>query len=205
MAPDYDLGIAIFTAGPPTLLDLVREIVTVPLLQAAELVAQQDLKNRYSGTFVAKAPLNSTLVLKQSASKSLYIESLISNSTVVFHAWEDLLSPLTQGRPFRIQLVPTLLDREDGTGRQGEVWRGTLLLEDKEKGVWDDHCMTDIDPLSYAGKPLLEIVFWEGKGEKVEELEMVGFRVSMTRVGDSEEEAESGSKLTTGGEQQIIG
>jgi hypothetical protein len=39
-----------------------------------------------------------------------------------------------------------------------------------------------MDPWSYADKPLLEVVFWEGEGGIIEELEMVGFRVRMVRV-----------------------
>lgn len=183
MAPDYDLGISIFTAGPADLLDLIREAVTVPLLRAAEETAQRDLNYRYTGTFTAAAPLNSTLVLAQSDSKGLYIDSFISNSTVILEAWQGPLSSLTQGRPFRIQLVPSLLYREDNAGRKGEVWRGILVPEKRGTGAWDDQCMTNYDPLSYANKPLLEVVFWEGKGEIMEKIEMVGFRVVLERVG----------------------
>ncbi|OBT65801.1 hypothetical protein VE03_03315 [Pseudogymnoascus sp. 23342-1-I1] len=191
MAPDHGLGITIFTAGPPDLLDLIREAVTVPLLRAAEETAQQDLHDRYTGSFAAAAPLNSTIVLAQSDSKGLYIESFISNSTVTLDAWQGPLSPLTQGRPFRIQLVPSLLYREDGAGRKGEVWRGLVVLEERGGGAWDDHCSTNYDPLSYADKPLLEVVFWEGEGGVMEELEMVGLRVSLARVegGGADSEA----------------
>lgn len=183
MAPEYDLGITIFTAGPQNLLDLIREAVTVPLLRAAEETAQQDLHVRYTGSFVAAAPLNSTIVLSQSDRMGLYIDFFVSNSTVILDAWQEPLSLLTQGRPFRIQLVPTISYREDGAGRKGEVWRGMVVLENRGAGAWDDHCVTNYDPFSYADKPLLEVVFWEGEGEIVEELEMVGFRVNMGRVG----------------------
>lgn len=141
MVPDYDLGITIFTAGPPELLDILREAVTVPLIRAAEEAAQRDLHNRYTGTFAAAAPLNSTIVLAQSDTQALYIDSFISNSTVILSAWLPILSSLTQGRPFRLQLVPSLSYRDDGAGRKGEVWRGTLVLERREEGVWDDYCI----------------------------------------------------------------
>ena len=182
MAPEYDLGITIFTAGLQNLLDLIREAVTVPLLRAAEEIAQRDLHGRYTGSFAAAAPLNSTIVLAQSDRQGLYIDFFVSNSTVILDAWQDPLSLLTQGRPFRIQLVPTISYREDGTGRRGEVWRGMVILENRGAGAWDDHCVTNYDPFSYADKPLLEVVFWEGEGGIVEELEMVGFRVNMRRV-----------------------
>jgi hypothetical protein len=190
MVPDYDLGITIFTGGPPELLDLVREAVTVPLIRAAEETAQRDLQNRYTGTFAAAAPLNSTLVLAQSDTQALFIDSFISNSTVILSAWLPILSSLTQGRPFRLQLVPSLSYRDDGAGRKGEVWRGTLVLEGREGGVWDDYCISNMDPWSYADKPLLEVVFWEGEGGIIDELEMVGFRVRMGRVENEEVDRE---------------
>ncbi|ELR03285.1 hypothetical protein VC83_07291 [Pseudogymnoascus destructans] len=170
MTPDYDLGISIFTAGPPDLLDLIRDAVTVPLLRAAEETAQRDLCDSYTGTFAAAAPLNSTLVLAQSDSKGLYIDSFISNSTIILDPWQVPLSALTQGRPFRIQLVPSLLNREDGAGRKGEVWRGILVPEKRGPGAWNDQCTANYDPLSYADKPLLEVVFWEGEGGVMEEI-----------------------------------
>lgn len=182
MATEYDLGISIFTAGPADLLDLIREAVTVPLLRAAEETAQRDLQDRYTGTFAAADPLNSTLVLAQSDSNGLYIDSFISNSTVILEAWKEPLLSLTQGRPFRIQLVPSLSYREDGAGRKGEVWRGILVPEKRGEGAWDDQCTANYDPLSYANKPLLEVVFWEGEGGIMEEIEMVGFRVVLGRM-----------------------
>lgn len=182
MAPEYDLGITIFTAGPQSLLDLIREAVTIPLLRAAEETAQRELHSRYTGSFAAPGPLNSTLVVAQSDSKSLYIDSFISNSTVVIGASQDILTPLTQGLPFRVQLVPSLSYREDEVGRKGEVWRGTVVLESRGEAVWDDECVTNYDPITYAGKPLLEVVFWEGEEGAIEELEMVGFRVRLRRV-----------------------
>lgn len=210
MAPDYDLGITIFTAGAQNLLDLIREIVTVPLLRAAEGTAQRELHSRYSGSFAAAAPLNSTLVLAQSDHKGLYIDSFISNSTVVLGAWEALLLPLTQGRPFRVQIVPSLSYREDGMGRKGEVWRGTVVLGERKMGVWDDHCVSNLDSWSYADKPLLEVVFWEGEGGIIEELEMVGFRVSMRRVegggvdSDSEVVDAAGGRFTNQRGQKVL-
>ncbi|KFY19562.1 hypothetical protein V491_04363 [Pseudogymnoascus sp. VKM F-3775] len=192
MAPEYDLGITILTAGPPSLLNLIREAVTVPLLRAAEETAQRELHSRYTGSFTAPGPLNSTLVLAQSDNRSLYIDSFISNSTVVIGASQEILSPLTQGLPFRVQLVPSLSYREDEVGRKGEVWRGTVVLESRGEGVWDAECVTNYDPITYAGKPLLEVVLWEGDDGIVEELEMVGFRVRMGRVDGGKLDEEAG-------------
>jgi hypothetical protein len=192
MVPDYDLGITIFTAGESTsLLDSIRETVTVPLLKAAEEVAQLDLLSRYTGTFTAK-DINSSLILSQNESKSLYIKSFISNSTNIFSTWRPLLEPLVSDGPFRIQLIPTLLYRDE-KNHKGELWRGVIVLEDRNhEAIWDGHCITDIDPFYYAGTPLLEIVFWGGEdGDNVvEELEMSGFRIKMGRERSKESNRE---------------
>jgi len=208
MVPDYDLGITLFTAGSPSSLDLIREIITVPLLKAAEEIAQIDLSARYTGTYTAK-DLNSTLTLAQHDTKSLYIESFISNSTEIFSTWRPLLRAFTQNQPFRIQLVPSLLYRDE-KNRKGEVWRGTVVLEERDReAVWDDYCMANLDPLYYAGIPLLEIVFWGGEdgGSVVEEVELSAFRVKLGRVGNKESGREStGEKdqFTNGRQQEIL-
>jgi len=208
MVPDYDLGITIFTAGKSSsLLDFIRETVTVPLLKSAEEIAQLDLLARYTGNFTAK-DLNSSLILAQNESKSLYIESFISNSTDIFSTWRPLLEPLIHDGRFRIQLVPTLLYR-DKKNHKGELWRGTIVLEEQNhEAIWDDHCITDLDLLYYAGKPLLEIVFWGGEdgGDVIEELEISGFRVKMGRVRNKESNIEItvGNKFTNGKQQEIM-
>lgn len=209
MVAEYDLGITIFTAGESsTLLDLIREAVTVPLLKAAEEVAQLDLSERYTGTFTARH-LNSSLVLAQDDSKSLYVESFISNSTDTFTAWRPLFERLIHDGPFRIQLVPTLLYRDEKNQR-GELWRGVIVVEERnhELPIWDDDCTTDIDQSYYAGKPLLEIVFWGGEDGKsvVEEVEMSAFKVKMGRVrkGDSNMESAVGHKSAHGNHQEIM-
>jgi hypothetical protein len=208
MVPDYNLGITILTAGKSSsLMELIRETVTVPLLKAAEEIAQLDLLARYTGVFAAK-DLNSSLILAQNDSKSLYIESFISNSTDIFSSWRPLLEPLIHDGPFRVQLVPTLLYRDE-KNHKGELWRGTIVLEDRDhEAIWDDFCLTDLDPLYYAGTPLLEIVFWGGEdgGNVVEEVEMSGFRVKMGRVRNKETNGEIPvkNKFTNGNQQEIM-
>lgn len=207
MVPDYDLGITIFTAGKSNaLLDLIREIVTVPLLKAAEEVAQSDLLNRYTGLFTAKN-LNSSIILAQDASRSLYVKSFISNSTDIFSTWRPLLEPLIHDSPFRLQLVPTLLYRDE-KNHKGELWRGTIVLEERDdEAIWDDFCTTDIDMFYYAGTPLLEVVFWGGEdGGNVEKLELSGFRVKMGRVGSRESDAgiAVANKFTDERQQEIL-
>lgn len=155
LLPEYDLSITILTTGTSTLLkDSVREIITAPLVGAAEHIAQANLAVRYTGTYQAPH-LNSTIVISHSSTKSLYVKSFISNSTDVFAAWK-LFAGLSDN--LRIQLVPTLLFREEET-KQGEICRG-LLVPEKRNGsfTWDDFCLTDDDGAQYAGKPVFEVV-----------------------------------------------
>ena len=179
LLPEYDLGITILTTGTSTLLkDNIREIITVPLVQAAEHIAQADLAARYTGTYQAPH-LNSTLLISHSATKSLYAESFISNSTDVL----AVLKPFWPGTSddLRIQLVPTLLF-VDEEKQQGEIWRGLLVPEQRNESlVWDDFCLTDDDTVQFAGKPLFEVVMWhsdDGVG-RVEEVELSAFRVKL--------------------------
>ncbi|KAN0119279.1 putative FLP FmtA-like protein, betalactamase [Hyaloscypha variabilis] len=179
LLPEYDLGITILTTGTSTLLkDSIREITTVPLVKTAEHIAQKDLAARYTGTYEA-AHLNSTLVISHSATKSLYVESFISNSTDVFAA----LKSFWPSDVLRIQLVPTLLFRDEEK-QQGEIWRGLPVPEKRNESlIWDDFCLTDDDPVQFAGKPVFEFVMWhadDGAG-RVEEVELSAFRVTLKR------------------------
>ncbi|KAE8446504.1 hypothetical protein EG329_011967 [Mollisiaceae sp. DMI_Dod_QoI] len=179
LLPEYDIGITILTTGTSALLkDSIREIITVPLVKAAEHIAQADLAARYTGTYQAPH-LNSTLVISHSATKSLYVESFISNSTDFFAAskpfWDDPSDDL------RVQLVPTLLFRDEEK-KQGEIWRGLLVPEKRDETlIWDDFCLTDDDPAQFAGKPVLEVVMWHADGGvgRVEEVELSAFRVKL--------------------------
>lgn len=189
MAPDYDLGVTILTASLSSALkSQVLEILTVPLIRAAEETAQSDLQDRYTGIFNAK-DLNSSLVLEQADNKSLYIHSFISNSTDVLASFLPLLWQATAGSHFRIQLVPTLLYRDEEK-KKGELWRGVVVPEKRGDGVWDEFCLTDEDPDSYAGKPLFEFVLWGAEDGKyrVREVEVSAFRVRLEREVEEVEE-----------------
>ena len=183
MLPEYDLGITILTTGTSTSLkDKIREILTVPLVEAAENIAQHDLSAHHTGVYKS-THLNTTLTLAHSATRSLYIESFISNSTDVISAWTPLLDQVTKGEPFRIQLIPTTL-YQDEENQQGALWRGILVSETRNKQlIWDDHCITDEDFALYAGKPLLEFVFWgaENGNDTVKEVEISAFRIKLAR------------------------
>ncbi|RDW71019.1 putative FmtA-like protein FLP [Coleophoma cylindrospora] len=198
MLPEYDLGITILTAGSRSLKAKIIEAVTVALVQAAEDVAQSNLKYRYTGEYLSPSKdLNSSLVLAHSDAKSLYIESFVSNSTDVIAAWQNLTG-LEEN--FRVQLVPTLLYRDEQNQR-GEIWRGLIVPQNRNPGlVWDDFCLTDEDSDYYARKPLFEMVFWEAQpgGKIVDHVDISAFRVRLDRKHTehvSSEEAADGASL----------
>jgi hypothetical protein len=180
LLPEYDLGITILTTGTsPLLKDSIREIITVPLVKAAEHIAQTDLATRYTGTYCT-THLNSTLVIAQSPSKSLYITSFISNSTNVIAAFRSFqAAPLPDD--VRIQLIPTLLFKDEEKKR-GAIWRGLIVPEKRNSSlIWDDVCITDEDQLQFAGKPVFEVVMWHADGGlgRVEEVDLSAFRVKL--------------------------
>lgn len=187
LAPEYDLGITILVGGSATLLPKLLEAVSVPLIEAANEVAGLELKDRYTGTYTA-TDLNSTLTLAYTPAKGLYVDGWISNGT-------DFLSALSQIFPgamddgARLQVMPTLLYVDEETHR-GERWRALPVPAERGErmGVWDDFCITDIDGVMYDGRPLNEVVFWEG------EVELTAFRVRLGKLKGVEEE-EVGERL----------
>ncbi|KIX93011.1 uncharacterized protein Z520_11284 [Fonsecaea multimorphosa CBS 102226] len=129
LVPEYELGITIFTAGDEAFIDQLVEMVTIPLIRAADRLAGRQAEHRYTGTFVADPgmAINSSLQLSYSDAHGLEITKWISNST-------DMLSViplhfhLPQDRGFHLQLVPTSLYRNQKR-MQGELWRVMVTLD----------------------------------------------------------------------------
>lgn len=184
--PEYDLGFTILLAGNFDLFDKIREAVTVQVVRAAEQGAIQQLQKRYAGTYASSNPdLNSSMTLVADH-RGLVVSEFISNATDIIAT--DL--PLVFGRKngdFYVQLVPTLLYRNETT-QSGELWRIVVAAErtEGERDIWDDFCMTEVGAVRYAGLPANEIVFWDGKGKQFENLEIVGFRATLSRTKDNE-------------------
>lgn len=186
--PEYDLGVTILVGGESDLLDELKNAVTVPLVQMAEVVGHQELQRTYAGNFSSlngPANLNSSMVITQSAHRGLHVTQWISNGTDVFEAFGPLIPELTgQKGTWRAQLVPTLLFRDE-EHQHGEIWRVEIVPErtsESKQKVWDDFCITHIDNVRYAGLPLNEVVFW-GKNShgQVEEVELSAFRARLQR------------------------
>jgi len=179
--PEYDLGITILVAGPNAILSKIMDIVPVKIVQTAEKLAIQQMRNRYEGTYSASDPeVNSTATLK-AGYRGLVVTTFVSNGTVVFEApiTKDVTTP-----PRYAQLSPTLLYRNEEE-QQGEEWRA-LIFEERAEGlgsIWDDFCVEDWEMSSYAGIPLNTAVFWDEQEDgHFETLELPAFRVNLTRV-----------------------
>ena len=194
LMPEYGLGLTILVGGNQKLLNKIQEIVTINLIRAAEKRIWQDVAHKYSGTYIAtNSSLNSSLELASSPSTGLTLNSFVSNGTNTFDTVLALWAGLRDMDKWRVQLTPTLLYKNE-TSQQGEIWRFVALSDlgddDADRPVWDDFCNTDIDPASYAGLPINEMVFWHEEGV----VELPAWRVSLKRVQKEREGGEG--KLT---------
>ncbi|KAF2719234.1 putative FLP FmtA-like protein, betalactamase [Polychaeton citri CBS 116435] len=186
LLPEYGLGLTMLTAGSPRLLIEIAETVIDALIPAVERTIWYDIDEKYTGTYKYQARnaddqpnLNTSLTLSTSLQTGLKLTSFISNSTDVM---AKLLPPPPKDMPAlttHVQLVPTLLFKNE-TSQQGEKWRFiTVPDEPNEKfSVLGEYCFTDDDVLSYAGRPLNEIIFWHETGE----VELPAWRVTLTKV-----------------------
>ena len=180
--PEYGLAYTILVGGEHELVEKIQEIVSLELVREAEKVIWTDVDETYSGTYTAaNSDLNSSLTFTTSPSRGLELTTFISNSTDVFTAllpmWVEQLG-LT-GKPWHLQLVPTLLYKDEAK-QQGEIWRILIVAERTgEEGLWDEEfCPMDVDPTSYAGLPVNEVVWWHEEGL----VELPAYRVKMRKV-----------------------
>lgn len=146
--PEYGLGLTVLVGCPNNnskLLNEIQEIVSINLVQTAEELIWQEIDEKYSGQYKATdSNLNSSLELGSSPKGGLVLTSFISNGTDVFNS----VLPgavVDDSRPWRIQLVPTLLFKNE-TEQQGEIWRAIAAYErDPKFGIWDSFSVTDVD------------------------------------------------------------
>ncbi|CAK3956300.1 Hypothetical predicted protein [Lecanosticta acicola] len=183
---EYALGFTILVGGDAPLVPRIQSLLAELLVPAAEQVIWNSIDKTYTGHYRPVSPsLNSSLSLKTSPAKGLHLSHFISNSTDVLQALGGELGAAA-GTPWHAQLIPTLLF-EDEENQQGEIWRVTAVnerTEDAEAGVWDEHCVTDVDVLRYAGQPVTKVVFWHEKGV----VELPAFQLTLRRVPEGEGE-----------------
>ena len=181
LAPEYDLGITILVGGNATLLPQLLEAVSIPLIEAADEVAGSELKQRYTGTYVA-TDLNSTFELGYAPAPGLYVDRWISNGTDFIAGLLHIFLGAT-GDGMRLQVVPTMLYVDEETQR-GERWRALPVPPEQveTKRPWDDFCITSMYGVMYDGLPLNEVIFWE------DEVELTALRIRLKRVKAVEED-----------------
>lgn len=190
MAPDYDIGVTILTAGNGQLLEKLRELVTVPLIRGVEELAFMQMHDKYAGTYIATDfSLNSSITLTVTPSSGLTLTRFISNDTdVLASPLVPTADPDAASHPWHAQLVPTLLYRNQ-TALNGALFRLLVVPErwEGETEVWDDFCITDDDPAMYAGLALNEVAFWTDEDGAVVEAELPAWRLTLKRALKAEE------------------
>ena len=190
--PVYDLAVFMVVGGDLPVLNEIFKIVRDILPSEAESVAQSQLAAIYAGTYRASTQdanepvLNSSIVLSQSTTNSLYISSWISNSTDVLAG----LVPLVAGQAgltgdIHFQLVPTF---EVAPGKtkdtSGEIWRLINVQDDDPTDVWQDYCIGNYDPLRYVDQPFNEVIFWRKNANNtsvVSEIQITAWNITMER------------------------
>ncbi|KAK5110911.1 hypothetical protein LTR62_005449 [Meristemomyces frigidus] len=184
LIPQHNLAVSLLYAGTLGSFNSLLETITTPLVLGAEALAQQELATKYTGTF-STTDLNSSLTISQSPSRSLFISAWISNGTEVLAPLNSFVSDLAgDGGEIYYQLVPTSETRQRGQ-QTGEVWRFYNVLDtpsasDKKGEVWNDYCVSNVDPLNYAGRAFNEAVFWVVDG-LVDAVELTAFRARLAR------------------------
>ena len=206
--PDYDLALVLMMSGGLGSPHQILGNISFPLIQAAEQIAQNNLKTTYAGMYVASAEsgINSSITLSQSSTRSLYISNWISNSTSILPRLEAFTASRSgAGSHWYFQLAPTFLEpqkRESPANKTqiGEVWRWTYVLDAPANQGWNDWCLSSFDPQTYAGQPLTRMTFWkdEASGE-VGQVELGGFNITLTKkIGPADEETSNDpSRLST--------
>lgn len=184
IVPEYDLGITVLTAGDETLLEVIVDMVIVPLIRAADALAARQVKETYMGRYTSSSTkektVNSTLTLTYTSTHGLEINEWISNSTdVLGFISKHFQSP--ENTKFHAQLIPSGLYRDDK--ELGEVWRIAIEMDRENAGesvlgrwteqesiagswsgflpVSEEFCISDVDNILYGGIPLSEAVFWD--------------------------------------------
>ncbi|CAG8026778.1 unnamed protein product [Penicillium salamii] len=188
--PQYNIVLFMAVAGDLTTLNTIFTQILNPLVIAAEAEAMSQLKDTYAGVYEsAKKSLNSSITLTQTDPRALHITSWISNSTDVLASLIPLVAAKagTSGDMY-LQLQPTF-EKKHRDGLVGEVWRFINVIDDYDfptnaTTVWNDYCVSNVDPLSYGTVPLNEAVFWRkstGSNSPVTDVTLSAFRFDLKR------------------------
>ena len=183
MVPEYGIGITILVAGNGKALGDIRKVVVKEIVSFAEETAMAELRARYVGTYEDEGS-NSSITLTQSDEYGLTVTRWISNGVDTLLGFGGMYER-SRGL-WVMHVLPTLLFHDEDE-QEGERWRlspQTMASEQERIGgsVWDNFCVSDWDYLTYAGKPLTEIVF---RGEEQygssESVHLSGLRSTLYR------------------------
>ncbi|EME41523.1 hypothetical protein DOTSEDRAFT_73816 [Dothistroma septosporum NZE10] len=215
LVPEYDLAFSIIMNGALGHPHGVLNKISTPLIRAADQVIWRNISDIYAGTYESQQEgLNTSLNLQQDPEKGLYIYTFISNSTDALATMQKLTAAKSgAGNKWIFQLAPALLSAESPHETDGEIeehWRWTYVLDEPEDGEtgWNDWCLSSFDPVTYAGRPLTEVVFIREKTTgKVLRVKMVGWDVWLEK--SSTEKIGGGDVATAGpglkgGREQIV-
>ena len=185
MVKEYGIGVTILVAsGNGKALGEIREVVMREMVLFAEEAAMKELRGRYVGIYEDEGS-NSSITFKLSRQYGLMVTRWVSNGVDTLKGFEGIY-----GRGVWVMhVLPTLLF-EDQDRREGERWRllpQRLAPSEEDGSVWDNFCISDWDTISYAGKPVNEIVFWGGEhGGSSESVRLSGFRSTLYRKQEDE-------------------
>ena len=189
MVPEYGIGVTILVAGNGKALEDIQEVVVREMVGFAEEAAMTELRARYVGTYEDERS-NSSITLALSEQYGLTVTGWVSNGVDTLRGFGGMYERLGGG-VWVMHVLPTLLFEDEG-----ERWRllpqkvassSSSEQEERTGGgvVWTNFCTSDWDIITYAGKPVNEIVFRRGGGEKhdgrSESVHLSGFRSTMYR------------------------
>lgn len=180
MIPEFGIGLTILVAGNGTILKKIWDLAITGIVELAEQVVLQEMSKKYAGTY-DDGTGNSSMVLAVSEEDGLHVESLTMNTV-------DVVKGLTQiyasdGSELRLNVAPLQLYIKEKE-QKGERWR-VLNRKIKPEGakVWtqDRLCVESWEIGLHGGEIVNEIVFWEGDGKNEMQVELLGYRKTLTR------------------------
>ncbi|KAL9083558.1 MAG: hypothetical protein Q9165_008483 [Trypethelium subeluteriae] len=189
--PEFGVGASVLVAGRPEALPTLLETVDNVLLKGMDDLLRRWTETMYTGTFVARGKINSSLELGIAETGGLEIKRWISNGTDFLDAivkvseYPPLESNSTmEGRQAR--MFPTGLKRTQKKTEQskavGEVWRVKLLaIENEDSAAGSGFCLGDVDEGAYAGRAINEMVLFRGEDGRLEKVTIPVLKIELER------------------------
>lgn len=209
LIPDYNVAVAILTAGPGEgVVNFVADTVVQTLLPTLGAAAKDQALRKFGGTYVSGTMINSSLTLGVDSGPGLIIEKWISNDTD-FLAAAQVYSQATGGGTIKsLRLYPTNLsspvhanqssesvstNETDGTAATNMTMvafravfeflteeRNTPRIFDTDTNTWDK-----VDQLTYGNLAVDEFVFsLRGSGDdgEVVAVDPMALRITLQKA-----------------------